>query len=151
MTRCRISRRTCCCGKSKVLSLSHLWVCLQIDDSCSPSACSHPRSYLAPHTSSLPLSPARRTRLPSTKCSLARRFRLGAGPQQIHISFERNPLPSVHKSSRHPCFALPDPQALVALQHKIYEHHVNGGEAAAMECDKPGGDNSGSKVCNQET
>ncbi|BEI80883.1 hypothetical protein CcaverHIS002_0200430 [Cutaneotrichosporon cavernicola] len=72
-------------------------------------------------------------------------FRLGAGPQQIHISFERNPLPSVHKSSRHPCFALPTGQALLDLQRRIYEHHAAGGEAAALECDKPGTANSGSK------
>ncbi|TXT06364.1 uncharacterized protein COLE_05695 [Cutaneotrichosporon oleaginosum] len=51
----------------------------------------------------------------------------------------------MHLSSRHPCFALPDGAALVELQGRIYEHHVAGGAAAAVECDRPGADNSGSK------
>lgn len=74
------------------------------------------------------------------------RFRLGDGPQQIHVSIERNPLPTLHRSSRHPCFALPDGASLDALQRKIYEHHAKGGEAAAIECDAPGAANSGDKV-----
>jgi hypothetical protein len=72
-------------------------------------------------------------------------FRLGAGPQQIHVSIERSPLPQIHKSSRHPCFALPDGAALVELQRRIYAHHTQGGDAAALECDQPGAENSGSK------
>ncbi|GMK56333.1 hypothetical protein CspeluHIS016_0301730 [Cutaneotrichosporon spelunceum] len=72
-------------------------------------------------------------------------FRLGSGPQQIHVSIERNPLPALHMSSRHPCFALPNGEALVELQQRVYEHRAAGGEAAALECDRPGAANSGSK------
>ncbi|OWZ41906.1 hypothetical protein C356_03674 [Cryptococcus neoformans c45] len=80
-------------------------------------------------------------------------FRVGDGPQQIHISFEKgstetgpalsDPSPI---SSRHPCFSLPSQEALTALQERIYEHHIKGVPASAQECDKPGGENSGSKV-----
>ncbi|OXC69019.1 hypothetical protein AYX13_02308 [Cryptococcus neoformans] len=80
-------------------------------------------------------------------------FRVGDGPQQIHVSFEKgstetgpalsDPSPI---SSRHPCFSLPSQEALTALQERIYEHHIKGVPASAQECDKPGGENSGSKV-----
>ncbi|KIR73519.1 hypothetical protein I310_02190 [Cryptococcus deuterogattii CA1014] len=79
-------------------------------------------------------------------------FRVGDGPQQIHVSFEKGhsesgpalsgPSPI---SSRHPCFSLPSQEALSALQERIYEHHTKGVPASAQECDKPGGENSGSK------
>lgn len=79
-------------------------------------------------------------------------FRVGDGPQQIHVSFEKgstetgpalsDPSPI---SSRHPCFSLPSQEALTALQERIYEHHIKGVPASAQECDKPGGENSGSK------
>lgn len=73
--------------------------------------------------------------------------------KQIHVSFEKgstetgpalsDPSPI---SSRHPCFSLPSQEALTALQERIYEHHIKGVPASAQECDKPGGENSGSKV-----
>lgn len=73
--------------------------------------------------------------------------------KQIHVSFEKGhsesgpalsgPSPI---SSRHPCFSLPSQEALSALQECIYEHHTKGVPASAQECDKPGGENSGSKV-----
>lgn len=73
--------------------------------------------------------------------------------KQIHVSFEKGhseagpalsgPSPI---SSRHPCFSLPSQEALSALQERIYQHHIKGVPASAQECDKPGGENSGSKV-----
>lgn len=79
-------------------------------------------------------------------------FRVGDGPQQIHVSFEKGiseagPALSDRApiSSRHPCFSLPSQEALTALQERIYEHHIKGLPASAEECDKPGGENSGSK------
>lgn len=73
--------------------------------------------------------------------------------KQIHVSFEKgstetgpalsDPSPI---SSRHPCFSLSSQEALTALQERIYEHHIKGVPASAQECDKPGGENSGSKV-----
>lgn len=73
--------------------------------------------------------------------------------KQIHVSFEKGiseagPALSDRApiSSRHPCFSLPSQEALTALQERIYEHHIKGLPASAEECDKPGGENSGSKV-----
>lgn len=92
------------------------------------------------------------------------RFRIGDGPQQvryrysqckgnaempwIHIAFEcepDHPEPSPH-SSRHACFGLASQEALLALQHRIWDHKKKGGPAAALQCDEPGSENSGSKV-----
>ncbi|KAH8811193.1 Glyoxalase/Bleomycin resistance protein/Dihydroxybiphenyl dioxygenase [Xylogone sp. PMI_703] len=68
-------------------------------------------------------------------------FDITPGGQQIHIAFGANEL----KSSRHPCFRVESPEALVQLQTRIWEHHAAGGEAAPLEADKPGGENSGAK------
>lgn len=73
--------------------------------------------------------------------------------KQIHVSFEKGHSeagPALSGptaiSSRHPCFSLPSQEALSALQERIYQHHIKGVPASAQECDKPGGENSGSKV-----
>ncbi|RFU29529.1 hypothetical protein B7463_g6809, partial [Scytalidium lignicola] len=68
-------------------------------------------------------------------------FDITPGGQQIHIAFGLNE----PKSSRHPCFKLESLQALLQLQKRIWDHHVAGGEAAPLEADKPGEDNSGAK------
>ena len=67
------------------------------------------------------------------------RFDITPGGQQIHIAFGPNEL----KSSRHPCFRLESPEALLELRQRIYDHHVAGGAAAPQEADKPGEEDSG--------
>lgn len=47
------------------------------------------------------------------------------------------------KSSRHPCFKLESPEALLELRQRIWDHHQNGGAAAPKEADKPGEADSG--------
>lgn len=69
----------------------------------------------------------------------ARRFDIAASGQQIHIAFGD----SGPKSSRHPCFKIASPDALLALRQRVWEHHQRGGEAAPQEADPPGGENSG--------
>lgn len=66
---------------------------------------------------------------------------------QIHIAFEKEPnAPSPFPlSSRHPCFQLASGQSLLNLQKRIWEHSKSGSKAAAMACDEPGQENSGSK------
>ncbi|KAK4688576.1 hypothetical protein P7C73_g1555, partial [Tremellales sp. Uapishka_1] len=74
-------------------------------------------------------------------------FRIGDGPQQIHIAFEGvpgHPDPSP-LSSRHPCFMLPSVEALAELQRRIWAHHIAKSPAAALQCDQPGEENSGAK------
>ncbi|WWD08061.1 hypothetical protein V865_006171 [Kwoniella europaea PYCC6329] len=72
-------------------------------------------------------------------------FRIGDGPQQIHVAFENISPDSKIISSRHPCFQLSSPEALLSLQRRIYEHKQSGAESSALECDQPGEENSGSK------
>lgn len=50
------------------------------------------------------------------------------------------------KSSRHPCFKLESPEALLQLRQRIWEHHQKGGAAAPKEADKPGEADSGKLV-----
>ncbi|WRT65117.1 uncharacterized protein IL334_002059 [Kwoniella shivajii] len=72
-------------------------------------------------------------------------FRIGDGPQQIHVAFEGVSPESKILSSRHPCFQLSSPETLVALQRRIYEHMQSKADSAAMSCDSPGEENSGAK------
>ena len=66
-------------------------------------------------------------------------FDIGTSGQQVHIAFGPNEL----ESSRHPCFKLESPQALLELQKKVYQHFEKGGKAAPKAADKPGEENSG--------
>lgn len=66
-------------------------------------------------------------------------FDIASSGQQIHIAFGD----SGPKSSRHPCFKISSPDALLALRERIWEHHQRGGDAAPQEADRPGGENSG--------
>lgn len=50
------------------------------------------------------------------------------------------------KSSRHPCFKLESPEALLELRQRIWDHHQKGGAAAPKEADKPGEADSGKFV-----
>jgi hypothetical protein len=70
------------------------------------------------------------------------RFDITPQGQQIHIAFG----PSEAKSSRHPCFKIDSQDELTRLQRKVWEHHVEGGKAAAMEADKLGEENSGELI-----
>ena len=67
------------------------------------------------------------------------RFDIADSGQQIHIAFG----PDEPKSSRHPCFKIGSPDALLELRQKIWEHHQKGGEGAPQEADKPGEADSG--------
>ena len=67
------------------------------------------------------------------------RFDIGDSGQQVHIAFGTNDL----KSSRHPCFKIQSPDALLQLRQRVWEHHQRGNESAPQEADKPGAENSG--------
>ena len=66
-------------------------------------------------------------------------FDIADSGQQVHIAFG----PDEAKSSRHPCFRIGSPDALLELRQRIWEHHEKGGEAAPLEADRPGEENSG--------
>lgn len=66
-------------------------------------------------------------------------FDIATSGQQVHIAFGDNG----PKSSRHPCFKVSSPEALLALRQKVWEHHQQGGDAAPQEADRPGAENSG--------
>ncbi|ORY25523.1 hypothetical protein BCR39DRAFT_507024 [Naematelia encephala] len=85
--------------------------------------------------------------VPQSEKDILRWFRIGNGPQQIHVAFERQPgHPEISPlSSRHACFILPSKEALFNLQKRIWAHHKSGSLASASMCDEPGEDNSGSK------
>ncbi|KIX93241.1 uncharacterized protein Z520_11096 [Fonsecaea multimorphosa CBS 102226] len=71
-------------------------------------------------------------------------FDIGSSGQQVHVAFGA-PSDFEKKSSRHPCFKLSSPEALLQLRQRIWEHFVRGGEAAPTEADKPGDVNSGAQ------
>jgi len=68
-------------------------------------------------------------------------FDLGSSGQQIHVA--HGPVPNDPKDSRHPCFKLESPEALLKLRQRIWDHHQKGGDAAPLEADQPGAQNSG--------
>lgn len=71
-------------------------------------------------------------------------------PQQIHIAFPRDAAElALADARRHPCFKLASPDALQALQTRIFEHHLRGGDSAPKEADKPGEMNSGGEQIEQ--
>lgn len=67
------------------------------------------------------------------------------GPyQQVHIAFGPDAeFLEDRKSSRHPCFRLASPEALIELRQRIWDHFVRGGPGAPKEADEPGRENSG--------
>ncbi|KAF2211756.1 hypothetical protein CERZMDRAFT_112452 [Cercospora zeae-maydis SCOH1-5] len=71
-------------------------------------------------------------------------FDIGSSGQQVHIALDKNNSNST-KSSRHPCFKIESPDALLQLRQRIWEHHVRGGASAPQEADQPGEMNSGSQ------
>lgn len=64
---------------------------------------------------------------------------IGSSGQQVHISLPKHdgdtaPL----DSSRHPCFKVGSPEALLELQKRIYGHWLRGGDDAPLAADKIG-------------
>jgi catechol 2,3-dioxygenase-like lactoylglutathione lyase family enzyme len=66
-------------------------------------------------------------------------FDITPAGQQIHVAFGENEL----KSSRHPCFKVESPEALLELRKRIWEHFERRDEASPREADKPGEEDSG--------
>jgi hypothetical protein len=82
-------------------------------------------------------------RMPGACCSSRGRFDIGSSGQQVHIAFgESGP-----KSSRHPCFKIESPEALLELRQRVWDHHKKGDEAAPQEADEPGKMDSGEFQC----
>ncbi|KAG8166034.1 hypothetical protein KVR01_004586 [Diaporthe batatas] len=69
-------------------------------------------------------------------------FDIGASGQQVHVSLPKHENDSVDASlslSRHPCFRVGSPAALLALQERVHAHFVRGGGGAPAAADAPGG------------
>ncbi|EME46309.1 hypothetical protein DOTSEDRAFT_42842 [Dothistroma septosporum NZE10] len=69
-------------------------------------------------------------------------FDIGTSGHQVHIAFGTN---ENLKSSRHPCFRIGSPDALLKLRQRIWEHHQKGDAAAPKEADEPGAQDSGAQ------
>ena len=74
-----------------------------------------------------------------TNQAASNRFDIGSSGQQVHIALGTNE----PDSSRHPCFRIESPEALLQLQRRIWEHYERQDAAAPKAADKPGGENSG--------
>ncbi|KAK3321910.1 hypothetical protein B0H66DRAFT_552905 [Apodospora peruviana] len=92
-------------------------------------------------------------------------FDIASSGQQLHVAFGRDEdfTPSARQAPRHPCFRLESVEKLNELQRRIWKHFLEGqqqskiagaddgssenvrAEAAPMQCDEPGGENSGDK------
>ena len=70
------------------------------------------------------------------------RFDITPAGQQIHISSKPAP-PNDHTASRHPCFKLSSPEALLEIQGRVFKHFEAKSEGAPMAADKPGEVDSG--------
>lgn len=81
--------------------------------------------------------------VPSLQRDSLRWFRVGDGPQQVHISFDA---PGNGKTRSHPCFALKSKKDLHELQTRVWDFYQKGGKAAPQAADEPGKENSGAKV-----
>ncbi|RSH80580.1 uncharacterized protein EHS24_009162 [Apiotrichum porosum] len=79
--------------------------------------------------------------VPALQRDVLRWFSVGTTGQQVHISF--GPVDTAGRN--HPCFSLKTPEALLALQKRIFEHKATGVLGAATDCDAPGAENSGAK------
>lgn len=64
---------------------------------------------------------------------------IGNSGQQVHISLPKHKNDTAPlDSSRHPCFKVASPEALLELQKRIYEHFQRGGEDAPLSADAIG-------------
>lgn len=69
-----------------------------------------------------------------------------AAGQQIHISLPKHATDDVRTdASRHPCFRVGSPAALLELQRRVHAHWERGGPDAPMQADPPG-ESSGEKA-----
>ena len=82
-------------------------------------------------------------------------FEIWDSGQEVHIAPDYNGINGTVKgeeggeakwSSRHPCFRLGSPELLEELRVRIWKHFEDGGEAAPLEADRPGGVASGELV-----
>ncbi|KAF1349716.1 putative glyoxalase family protein [Delphinella strobiligena] len=85
-----------------------------------------------------------RVEVPALQQDLLAWFDITPNGQQIHIAFDTNPASNELESSRHACFKVESPEALLRLQTRIFEHFERGGKAAPRSADRPGTD-SGAK------
>lgn len=73
-------------------------------------------------------------------------FDIGTSGQQVHISLPKHDHDTIRDdASRHPCFRVGSPEALLALQRRVYAHWQRGGEGAPTAADAPG-ESSGEKA-----
>ncbi|KAK5446652.1 hypothetical protein LTS15_009584 [Exophiala xenobiotica] len=65
-------------------------------------------------------------------------FDIGTSGQQVHVAIGAATDFSAPLSSRHPCFKIQSPEALLELRRRIWEHHQRGGSSAPQQADQPG-------------
>jgi hypothetical protein len=70
-------------------------------------------------------------------------FDIGTSGQQVHVAMGAATDFSAPLSSRHPCFKIQSPEALLELRRRIWEHHQRGGSSAPQQADQPGREASG--------
>ena len=70
------------------------------------------------------------------------RFDITPQGQQVHVAHGTKDS-NIPLSSRHPCFKVASPEALLELRKRVWEAHKAGTEAAPLEADEPGKENSG--------
>ncbi|KAH9893853.1 hypothetical protein F4778DRAFT_298348 [Xylariomycetidae sp. FL2044] len=72
-------------------------------------------------------------------------FDIGSSGQQVHVSLAKHDQDVIAtNSSRHPCFKISSPEALLELQKRIFAHFEKKGIDAPMAADEPG-ESSGTK------
>ncbi|KAK7897805.1 hypothetical protein LTR67_004435 [Exophiala xenobiotica] len=70
-------------------------------------------------------------------------FDIGTSGQQVHVAIGAATDFSSPLSSRHPCFKIQNPEALLELRRRIWEHYQRGGSSAPQQADQPGREASG--------
>ncbi|KAH8593916.1 hypothetical protein B0O99DRAFT_514842 [Bisporella sp. PMI_857] len=71
-------------------------------------------------------------------------FDITPAGQQVHISSKPGPA-NDPSASRHPCFKLESPEALLEVQKRVFAHFEAKSDGAPSEADKPGEADSGAK------
>lgn len=66
-------------------------------------------------------------------------FDIGASGQQVHVSLPKHDNDSIPPTAtRHPCFRVGSPEALLKLQERVHAHFLRGGGDAPADADAPG-------------
>lgn len=66
-------------------------------------------------------------------------FDIGDSGQQVHVSLPKHDGDKTDASlSRHPCFRVGSPEALLRLQERVHAHFERGGGDAPVAADAPG-------------